>query len=278
MRNIFNFIWRHQFVFLFLLFELIAFLLLAQTNKYHNASFYSKANSLSGGVYATFSNISEYVKLKDVNQKLQEENARLRENALNAYIKTRSPHVYVEDTLYLQQYRYLTANVIKNSTNRRSNYLILNQGSEQGITPEMGVISSSGIVGIVKDVSPHYCSVISLLHKDIQISVKIKKNEYFGILSWEGGNPEIAKLSDIPNHVDLSIGDEVVTRGSSTIFPTGITIGTINKIEKEENDDFYQLDVQLSTDFNNVSYVYIVKNLLKKEQLELEAKLEQDAK
>ena len=272
MRNIINFIWKYQFTFIFLLLELIAFLLLAETNKFHSANIYSKANRLSGGVYSSIANASEYLKLSRINDELSEENAILRSQGLNSYKKIRSPHFYINDTLYYQQYKYLSAKVVNNSTNRRNNYLILNQGSDQGIFPEMGVITKDGLVGIVKDVSENYCSVISLLHKSTQISAKLKKNNYFGILSWSGGDPTIAYLSDIPNHVKLAQGDTIVSRGSSTIFPEGILIGTIESFEEQEDDNFYDVFVRLSTDFSNINYVHVVKNLLRKEQLELEIK------
>lgn len=276
MRNILHFVWKNQFTFIFVFLELIAFILLAQTNNYHNASFYSKANALSGGFYSTISNITEYVKLKKVNEELVAENAELRKAALNSFLKLKSPHVYVNDTLYYQQYKYLTAKVVNSSSQKRNNYIILDQGSEQDITPEMGVITNDGVVGIVKDVSEHFCSVIPILHKDSKISAEIKKNHYFGILIWKGGDANIAYLSDVPNHVDVAIGDTIITRGSSTIFPEGIMIGTIDSFEKQVDDNFYDINVKLSTDFSNVNYVYIVKNLLKKEQLELQQQTELD--
>lgn len=277
MRNIFNFIWKYQFTFIFVILELLAFILLAQTNKFHNANVYTKANAISGGFYNSYANASEYLKLREQNEALNKENAELRQAALSSFLKLKSPHVYVKDTLYFQQYKYLTAKVINSTTHKRNNYIILNQGAEQGITPEMGVITNDGIVGIVKDVSEHYCSVITLLHKASKISAKLKKNNYFGILSWNGGDPTVAYLADIPNHVELQIGDTIVTRGSSTIFPEGLAIGTIESFEKQQDNNFYDVQVKLATDFSNVNYVHIVKNLLKKEQLELEQQTEEHA-
>jgi rod shape-determining protein MreC len=270
MQNIFNFVWKYQFTLIFLLLELIAFILLAQSNNFHNASVYSKANAISGGVYESVNNATEYIKLQEINDELSQENAFLREGVVTSFIKLKSPTLYIDDTLYTQRYKYITAKVINSSTQKRNNFIVLNQGFEQDIKPEMGVITKNGIVGIVKDVSDHFCTVITLLHKSSKISAKFKKNNYFGILSWKGGDPTIAYLSDIPSHVNVAIGDVIISRGSSTIFPEGLIIGTIDSFEKQDEDNFYDINVKLSTDFSNVNYVHIVKNLLKKEQIELE--------
>jgi rod shape-determining protein MreC len=181
----------------------------------------------------------------------------------------------VTDTIRKQQYTFLTARVVNNSINRRNNYLTLNKGSLQGVQAEMGVICPDGIVGIVKDVSEHFSSVISVLHKDSRISTKIKKNGYIGSLMWEGYNAGYAILKDIPKHVKLAVGDTLVTSQFSAIFPEGIMVGVIDKFDSKPGD-FYLIDVKLSTDFDNLSYVYLVTNVLKEEQKKLEEPLAHD--
>ena len=186
----------------------------------------------------------------------------------------RGKHVYIDDTLYFQQYKYLSAKVVNNSIHQRNNHIIINQGTEQGIKPGMGVISSKGLVGLVKDVSAHYSAVVSVLNGNTQISVKLKKNSYFGIMTWEtDDNSNTATLKKIPNHVDLQIGDTVLSKGASTIFPEGVLAGTVREFEAIPGSDFYDIKIKLTTNFANLSYVYIVKNLLKTEQQGLEEKI-----
>jgi rod shape-determining protein MreC len=134
----------------------------------------------------------------------------------------------------------------------------------------MGVISSSGVVGIVKDVSPHYCTVMSVLHKNTQISTGFKNSNYFGSLIWDGKNSRVATLMEIAKHVRFNKGDTLVTTVYSAIFPKGVLVGTIAGWELRPGDNFYKIDVLLSTNFSNLSHVYIVDNLLKQEQWELE--------
>ena len=180
------------------------------------------------------------------------------------------------DTVHKQQYTFVTAKVINNSVNRRNNYLTLNKGGLQGIKPEMGVVCAEGIVGIIKDTSGHFSSVLSLLHKDARISAKVKKSGYIGSLVWDGYDFRHATLKDIALHVKLTRGDSIVTSSFSSIFPEGIMIGTVEDIETKEGDKFYSITVKLSTDFSNLSSVYIVENMLKGEQQSLEEKQTDD--
>ena len=215
-------------------------------------------------------NVKNYFELKKIYESLAKENAKLQSLSKEAFIKIVDNDIYINDSLYLQQYQFLGAKVVNNTINKRNNYIVLDKGSSNGIEPDMGVIGSNGIVGIVKDVSKNFCSVISVLHKKTHISTQIKKNKYFGILIWEGKDAEHATLSDISTHVELDIGDTLVTRGSSTIFPANILVGTISEFSVEPGEDFSTINVKLSTDFRNLTHVYIVKNLLKEEQLKLE--------
>ena len=231
---------------------------------------------MRGAFHESYANFTEYINLGDVNKKLAKEIAILKNEQKAAFTKLKGHLVYIGDSLYTQQYQFLSAKVVNSTVNRRTNYLIINQGSEQEIQPDMGVIGPDGLVGIVKDVSAHYSSVFSLLHRKIQITAKIKKNNYFGIITWNEQDPTIISLQDIANHADISIGDTVVSRGASTVFPSNILIGTIDSFKSIKEDNTYEIKVKLSTDFNNLSYVYVVRNLLKDEQLQLESELKEE--
>ena len=141
----------------------------------------------------------------------------------------------------------------------------------------MAVISTNGIVGIVKNVSNNFSTVISILNTSLRVSAKIKKNDYFGSLSWNGINYTKAQLDEIPFHVKISVGDTIITSGYSAIFPEGNLIGTISDFDVKQGGNFYSIPVNLSTDFKNLSYVYIISDFLKKEQINLEHKTTENA-
>ncbi len=271
MNNLLNFLWKHHFTFLFLILETIAFLILVQSNRFQKANFLNSSNEISGNVYSMMNNITEYFDLRRTNEQLASENAKLITLSKNSFIKINRNFLMIDDTLYKQHFKYLNAKVINSTTNRRNNFLILDHGRGEGVEPEMAVISTNGVVGIVSSVSENFCSVISVLHKETKISAKMKKNDYFGIVTWSGGDYEFATLSDIPRHVELFKGDTIVTRASSGIFPEGILIGFVDEFEVPPGENFYNIKLRLSTGFNQLTQVYIVKNVLKEEQKNLEA-------
>lgn len=270
MNNLINFIWKHHFTFLFLLLEIIAFSILVRSNRFHKADFLGSTNEIAGSFYSGVNSITKYFELKKINEQLAGENARLITLSKNSFIKINQNYIIIDDILFKQQYKYLSAKVINSTTGKRNNFLVLDHGREQGVEPGMGVICTDGAVGIVNKVSENFCSVISLLHKETKISAKLKKNDYFGIITWEGGDYEFATLGDIPRHVELKKGDTVITRASSGIFPEGVLLGWVEEFHVPPGENFYSTKVRLSTGFNRLSHVYVVRNILKKEQEELE--------
>ncbi len=135
---------------------------------------------------------------------------------------------------------------------------------------DFGVIGSKGVVGVVATVSKHYSLVVSLLNKRIALSARLKKNNFFGTLKWNGEDYRYANLTEIPNHIQIGIGDTVVSSGFSAIFPENINLGVISDINNNKSNNFYDLKVQLLTDFKSIKNVYFIKNQQKNEQLNLE--------
>jgi len=275
MRNLLRFIIRHHFIILFILFETIAFFLLFQFNTFHNSKIVTLTNSVKGGFSRGFINIKEYVSLREENRKLIEENNKLYNLLKSSYRITSFESFNVNDSVYKRKYIYIDAKVINNSTNKQYNYITLNKGRSHGIEQDMAVLSNDGIVGIVKDVSDNYSSVISLLNRNFKVNAKIKRTGYFGPLLWTGKGHLKAILTDIPHHVKILVGDTVVTSGYSAIFPEGYMIG-ITSDYKLKGGNYYEITVDLAADFKNLSSVQVVKNLYKEEQIELEKSAESD--
>ncbi len=271
MRNLFNFILRYYFFFLFVLLQTAAITMVVQHNHYQRAFFVSSANILAGNVFKLTSGITDYLALKEINRQLAKENARLLNLTSGTFLKTDTLQIQQNDTVLKQRFIYLNAEVINNSVIRRNNFLTLNKGSRHGIEPDMGVITPLGVVGIVTNVSENFSSVISLLHKDMQISARLAKNNQIGTLIWEGINYRQATLTYIPTHVELNVGDTLVTSGFSVIFPPNILIGTIKSSEIRRGDNFFTAIVDLAIDFNNLKFVQVVKDLMSEELKQVEA-------
>ncbi|MBL4586224.1 MAG: rod shape-determining protein MreC [Flavobacteriales bacterium] len=276
MKNVLQFVFRNHVFFLFLLIELVSFSLIVQNNRFQRTSFLNSSNYLVGNVYTLSNSVTEYFGLKQVNDELALENAALRSLLNQSKFSTSNTSISIVDSARLQHYNYIPTKVVNVSTDRRNNYLTINKGILQGVEPEMAVISSNGIIGIIKDVSKNYASVISILHKHSSISTRLSDSGYFGSLVWDGRNPKIAQLTDIPNHVKISEGMLVETSGYSSMFPSGVSIGKVIAYDIDPGDNFYSIDVALNTDLISISLVYVVTNLMRIEQKQLETVTQTD--
>lgn len=230
----------------------------------------NSANEGVANVYQSAANTREYFSLKKENDKLALENSVLRNFLKSNYSILPLKEFSRNDTLYKQQYSYLSAKAVNSSVNKRRNFLTLNIGSGQGVTQDMAVMSSEGIVGIVTNVSGNFSSVMSVLHKDIRVNCQLKKDGSYGPLIWDGRDYRYCLLTDIPTHAKIKVGDTVVTSELSGIFPEGIMVGTIDSFERRQNEDFYTAKVHLSADLKKVNHVYVIKNKFKTERDSLE--------
>lgn len=276
MRNLFSFITKYNAFFLFLIFEIAALVIYLNYNSFQKASFINSSNDVTGRMYAQVNEFYRYLSLKDVNDSLATENAKLRNQLKSSfYVDTTVKHKVV-DTVLKVQYEYIIAKVINNSVNRSNNYITINKGSDQGIAKGMGVICSSGIVGKVVFVSAHFASIQSLLHKDSQFSAMLAKNKEIGYLEWgDDLDPHKGLLKDVSNNAQPKIGELVVTSGYS-LFPEGIPIGKISNLHTKAGGFSLNMELQLSVDFAKLQYVYVVDNKFAKEQAGLEAQQKKD--
>jgi rod shape-determining protein MreC len=268
MQQIFNFIYKNSNRLLFLLLLGISLSLTIQSHSYHRSKIISSANFLSGGVYERINNLSEYLNLKTENDALAQENAKLRSLLFNTIDTASAPKT--DSIKGLRPPDIIVSKVIHNSYDTHENYLTLNSGSIQGVKPDMGVINSLGIVGIIDDISPRYATVISVLNTNFRLNAKIKKSNHFGSLGWNGKNTGFVQLTDIPRLAAIRKGDTIVTGGQSVIFPENINIGTVYKIYIDNQTNYYTLDVKLFNDMTNLGHVYIIKSKDQEEITKLE--------
>ena len=275
MRSLLKFLLRTHFLILFILIEVLSISLLVNKNNFHKARFVNFSRQFSGKFYTKTASLKQYISLTDENQKLADENTRLLNIIESTYKSDEIFFRSINDTILNQRYRYTTARIVNNSVNKKHNFLTLNKGRLQGLKPEMAVISDGSIVGIIKGVSENYATVISLLNLDLKVSAKVKKNGYFGSLSWDGMGYQTAILNEIPLHADIQTGDTIITSGYSSIYPEGILVGFISDF-KERRGSFYEINVKLSTDFKNLNNVNVVGNLMQIEILELEDQIIND--
>ncbi len=270
MRNLLLFFKRIRILLLFLFLEVVALLFTFNKSTYHNAAFYQFFMEINGSILSVRNQVESYFSLRAENEQLRQENMMLRQQLKSSYIISDQRVFEVNDTLFRQEFEYVTATTINSTINYRDNYLTIDKGQEQGIEPGMGVFSPQGVVGVVEHVSRNYCLVKSVLHSEVSISTSVVGKGATGTSTWDGDNYAYGILNDIPLHVKVKAGDTLVTSSFSSIFPEGIPVGYIAEINTDATRAFYTIRYRIATDFGSISTVYIIRNLIKDELEELE--------
>ena len=280
MKNLINFLIQYSVVFLFLFLEIISFSLIVKNQEYQKSVFLTSSNSMVSGMYEWSNSVVEFFKLRAANDNLSEENTALKNQIINLQNKLSTLKPEISDSIHFRippemEYRFISAKVINSSTNKLLNYITLNKGAIDGIKIDMGVISDEGVVGIVKTVSQRFSVVIPILNPKSDISCKFKRSNYSGGLIWSGEDYRYASLTDIARHVELSLGDTIVTSGYTSSFPEGIPVGNIEDFKIKESDAYYKIKVKLSVNFHTLSHVKVINYLNFQQQKDLEKKSEE---
>ena len=270
MKEIIKLILKYHFTIIFILLEIVSFSLIIRHNEYQRAIFSQNASTLFGNISSMTTDVKDYFRLKEINETLANENIQLKKRleAIEVLRDTVVRGTIVQDSLPV--YDYTGAKVVNATFNRMKNYITIDRGRKNFIEKEMGVASPDGVVGLIQDISENYSIVIPLVNVASRVSAKIKKNNYYGSLHWDGDNYRYSYLNDVPYHVEVTEGDTIVTSGLSKIFPEGIVVGYVESVDKE-TANFLKIKVRLAVDFKRLSHVYVIDNDKKNEQNLLEA-------
>lgn len=263
MQRLLDFLKKYSYWFLFLLLEGVSLFMLFRFNAYQKSVWVTSANTVSGKVLEWKSDISAYISLNQINRQLTEKNIlleqqvqllteELRKNAIE------NPYHALPDSL--GGFDMLAAKIVESSLFKKNNYITINKGEADGVQCEMGVVCGTGVVGIVYATSAHYAIVMPLLNGMSNISCQIRGTDYFGYLRWDGSHPKYANMEDVPSHANIENGMQVETSGFSAVFPEGIKVGEVVKIENSDDGLSYSLQVNLSTDFACLRDVYVLKS------------------
>jgi len=281
MQQLIDFILRKKDVVVYFILLFLSLSFIFNSNYFHKSKVILFSNSITNYTNEVFENINWYFELKKINSSLVEENLILK-NQLEKFIEKSSI-----DSLENVAFQYQNAKVISNNLSSIKNNLVINKGIKHGLKNEMGVISSTGIVGIINRTSKNYSSVMSVLNTETKINAKVKRTSHFGTLEWNGLSNRELLLNDIPETADIKIGDSIITGGMSLIFPEGINIGVVSEIMKQEKfndtvmkfsinnqvkianieyrENYLNIEVKLHTDMNNLNNVYVIESLNKDE-------------
>lgn len=279
MRNVFLFIRRHFNFLFFLVLQIIALSFLFRYNKFHEAAFMNVSTELTGRINEKYNGIEYYFQLKRTNEALVKENTRLHQLLKENYEGPDSLKRLIIDTVKvdsarsIRKYDYLEAKVVSSTTALKANYLTIHRGFAQQVRPNMGVVGPQGIVGTVINVSENFATVMSLLHPQYKVVVKLKNGGERGTIEWDGESPLFVTLKEIPKSARVAKGDTVLTSQISSKYPANIMVGTVYDIVPDNSTSFYIIKVRPSTNFFNIEYVYVIDNTQYEEQKRIEDSL-----
>jgi rod shape-determining protein MreC len=275
MHNLLDFLQKYHHWFLFVVLEIISGVMLFRYNSYQGSVWLSSANRVAGQYYEMESGITSFFSLTRANEELTLRNFYLERQVdqLRRLYMDATNDTTVEERSQLQflsQYKLIPAKVVSNSVNKPDNLMTINKGKADGVEIDMGVACGNGVVGVVYLVSDHYSVVIPALNANSsRISCAIRNRGYFGYLHWTGGDPTIAFVEDIPRHAHFRKGEWVVTSGYSSIFPSGVLVGKIEKVFNSNDGLSYKLQVRLSTDFSCLRDVVVISDKSLSERVKL---------
>lgn len=277
MRNIFLFIRRYITFLTFIVLQVFALLMLFKFNRLHHAIGLGVASEFTGSVNKQVDKLDDYFHQGEENKRLHRINDSLLNLLKTNYFATDTGQkrvvdsVKVDTILQPRKYIFRDAKVVYGTVNAEQNYVQLNRGAEGGIKEDMAVLSSDlGVVGIVVNVSKHFSQVMPLLHMQSSVSAALKKSGTTGKVEWDGKDPRFVYLKGIPQSIEVKVGDSIVTSPYSFNFPPGYMVGTVAKAVNDPATGFYMIKVKTAVNFTNLQQVFVVENLLREEQLQLD--------
>jgi rod shape-determining protein MreC len=211
------------------------------------------------GFSETWDSYVNLIEVKEENKRLTEENKRLRSEAASL----REKGLAYDRLIQLQQVKdtfhvgYSLASVIAKDPINWYRAVVINKGEEDGIKSNMGVITTEGVVGRIVKTSRSYSRVLLLSDRNSAIAGMIQRTRDEGIVA--GGDERALRLNYITVDSDVEAGDIVITSGTDGIFPAGIIIGKVSRIESPENGLFHYIELTPDVHFSMVKDVMVLK-------------------
>jgi len=259
---------RYFHILVFFTLLVLAFILIYKNNNYQHFVISTTAQKITGPVQKFANTLHKQFHYSKENAYLVQQNIELLKETERMFIFSDDSIESVfsgEGKNKRRIYDMTTAHVVFNTINKAHNYIIIDKGKNDGITPDMAVLSPNGVAGVVSDVSDNFSTVISLLNPNSRVSARIMPVNQIGTVVWIDRDPSIAQIIDIPQHLMVAVGDSVLTSGYSDVFPKDLLIGTVIEKYDNPNNTFLTIKIRLATDFRNLNNVYLISNLYKSE-------------
>jgi rod shape-determining protein MreC len=151
----------------------------------------------------------------------------------------------------------VAAQVIGTSGSDRSRVVYIDKGSADGLRSEQAVITPDGIVGKLRDVFPHTAQVLLISDPSSGAGVILASTRIRGIL--RGGTSGGVQINNLTADSRIKPGEQVITSGGDLVFPRGIPVGTIEKIEPDpQHQPYTAITIKPAADLSELEEVLVI--------------------
>lgn len=266
-----EFIKRWKFLGLILL--LILLLLLARScgnsetaSKLEGAAQESKAPMAAIGDF--FGNIFDFSTKKSLQAEIDELNQQLAELKTNSQISSdvEAENEKLRELLDLKNsyqtgWETVAAEVIGREADNWYEKLTINKGSKDGITENMAVVDQNGLVGKIVNVTEKTSEVQMMIDSGASLGGMLQKSSIEGVLQGIGGGKGLITMTKLPYNADIQLNDVVVTSGTGGVFPAGLLVGTVVKVNTSSDGLSKEAIIEPYCDFDDIQFVLVIRQL-----------------
>lgn len=225
-----------------------------------------------GILQSALSVIPNVVELKRENEILRQLNVNLSDE-VNRLREAQLENLRLRGLLEMKergQFHLVPADVVGKSLHLLRNTITINVGENDGVRPDMPILSESGLVGKILATSANYSVGQLLINKDFRASAKIQRSRVDGIIAWDG--EDVLHLRNVSKMQDVRAGDVVMTSEYSNIFPQDIRIGSVSAVIEKPGNLFKDVTVVPAVDFPSLEQVFVITARRDTERAALEKK------
>lgn len=272
MRRLVDIVFLFKEYLLLILYILISILLLALSDTPQIRTIRSLTLATIGVVENTFGFIPNYFGLRSENRVLREQNLTLSEELIRLR-EAKLENAHLRQLLALKEhspFTYVGATVVGKTMSLLQNTITLDVGENDGVKPNMPIVTDAGLVGRVISTSSRYAIGQILWNKDFRASAKVERGRVDGIVQWEGG--EHLSLKNVAKTLDVQVGDVVITSEYSVMYPPGIKVGVVSKTSQAQGALFQTIEITPGADLSRLEQVFLITRTPDSARVALEQK------
>lgn len=149
------------------------------------------------------------------------------------------------------------AQVISWDASGKFRLLRINKGKKDGVVLKATVVSSKGLIGHIYRITDHYADILTILDPNNRVDSLVQRTRSHGIV--EGGAKQLLSMKYVTRTEEVKVNDLIITSGLSNIYPKGIIIGHIERLERENYGITQYIEVRPNVDFQRLEEVIVLR-------------------